>query len=175
MFGWVKLVIEDDFNLLQVSREEVFNFVECELLDVLEIDELSEVVDLSDIVLYDGDNLYRINQYVVLGLLVCLYFNVEVYIGLLRYDKVEIVVNLVINSGKYYLCVEGCKVINLGCRLGVVIDLEDLEGYVVVFVVNNDYNFEYIFVVCFDCYLGGMNFLQMNLYSVSQCSWCLVE
>lgn len=175
MFGRVKLVTEDDPNPPQASREEVFNFVERELLDALEIDELSEAVDLSDIVLYDGDNPYRINQHVVLGLLARLYLNAEVYTGSPRYDKAEIAANLVINSGKYHLCAEGCKVTNLGRRLGVATDPEDLEGYAAVFAANNDHNPEHIFAVRFDRYSGGMNFSQMNLHSASQRSWRLAE
>lgn len=73
------------------------------------------------------------------------------------------------------MCAEGCKVTNLGRRLGVATDPEDLEGYAAVFAANNDHNPEHIFAVRFDRYSGGMNFSQMNLHSASQRSWRLAE
>lgn len=139
--------MEINEDLLQVFCQEVFEFVESELFVVLGIVEVSEFMDLSNSLLVDGGFVYVMNCYGVMGIFVKLYFNVEVYIGMLMYDKVEIVVFYIIDSGQYVLCGEGCFVFNLGKCLWVDLDFEMLEGYVVVFVFNNEGNFEYIFLV----------------------------
>lgn len=133
-------------------------------------------MDLFNSQFVDGGFVYFMNCYGVMGIFVKLYFNVEVYMGMFMYDKVEIVVLYIIDSGQYVFCGEGCFVFNLGKCLWVDLDFVELEGYVVVFVVNNEGNLEYIFFVCYDEVIGvGMNFSQMNLYYFSQFIWNFQE
>lgn len=116
-------------------------------------------MDLSNSFFVDGGSVYILNCYGVLGILFKLYLNVEVYVGIFMYDKVEMVVFYIIDSGVYVFCDVGCMVINLGKWLKVDVDLVELEGYVVVFVFNNEGNLEYIFFVMYDeVFGGGMNF-----------------
>lgn len=117
-------------------------------------------MDFSNSLFFESSDVYEFNCYGVLGILVRFYLNVEVYIGMFRYEVVSMVVFYIIDSGYYQLCGQGCVVFNLGYCLGVFFDFEQLEGYVVVFVFNNDGNFEYIFFINYDEYLRlGMNFL----------------
>ena len=176
LFGRVKIVTETDPNPPQASRAEVFEFVEQELLAALEIAEITPMMEPGNGMLYDGNNVYRLNHYGVLGLLAKLYLNAEVYIGQPMYEKAEIATSYIIDSGRYRLCGEGCTVTNLGKRLGVASDPDRLEGYAAVFAPNNDDNPEHIFAVYYDEIRGaGMNFSQMNLHYASQRSWDLKE
>ena len=174
LFGRVKLLTENNPDPPQASRTEVFSFVEQELLAALGISSLSPSPDLSDCPLAEGGSAYVINRYGALGLLARLYLNAEVYTGVPMYDKAEIAASLIINSGRYWLCGEGCSVANLGRRSGVESDPERLEGYAAVFAPNNEDNPEHIFSVMYDELTGGgMNFSQMNLHYTSQLSWHL--
>ena len=172
LFGWVKIVTETDPDPPQASRAEVFAFVEQELLAALGIPEITPMMDLNNSLLYNGNNVYRLNHHGVLGLLAKLYLNAEVYIEQPMYDKAEIATSYIIDSGRYRLCGEGCAVPNLGKRSGVDSDPERLEGYAAVFAPNNNDNPEHIFAINYDEFRGGgMNFSQMNLHYASQLSW----
>ena len=161
-------------NQPQASRQEVFNFVEQEFLVALGISELTPTADLSESVLAEDGSTYVINRYGALGLLAKLYLNAEVYTGIPMYDKAEIAASLIIDSGHYWLCKEGCSVKNLGKRPGVDNDPDRLEGYAAIFASNNEDNPEHIFSVLYDEIRGGgMNFSQMNLHYASQLSWQL--
>jgi hypothetical protein len=168
-FGRVKIVTETQPDPPQASRQEVFNFVESELLDILGINEVTADMDLSSSLLEDGGSAYSLNRYGAMGLLAKLYLNAEVYTGTAMYDKAEIAASYVIDSGVYQLCGEGCMVSNLGKRPDVDKDPEMLEGYAAVFAPNNEGNPEHIFTVRYDEVNGpGMNFSQMNLHYSSQ-------
>lgn len=176
LYGRVKIITELDTDPPQASREEVFNFVESELLDVLRIEEVTESLDVSNSYLTDGGSAYVLNRYGALGVLAKLYLNAEVYIDSAIYDKAEIVASHVIDSGVYRLCGEGCRVKNLGRRPLVESDPEELEGYAAVFAPNNKDNPEHIFSIQYDEQTGpGMNFSQMNLHYASQFTWNLAE
>lgn len=175
-YGRVKLVTETDADPPQASRQEVFDFVESELLGALGISEVSESMDLSGSPLADGGSAYAMNRYGALGLLAKLYLNAEVYVGTAMYDKAEIAASYIIDSGMYVLCGEGCSVPNLGKRPRVDSDPETLEGYAAVFAPNNEGNPEHIFSVRYDeATGGGMNFSQMNLHYASQFTWNFQE
>ena len=172
MFGNVKIVTENSSDAPQSSRAEVFDFVEGELLDILGLTELTAGADLSGSFLGTDVDAYRVNQYAALGLLSKLYLNAEVYRGTAMYDKAAIAAGLVIDSGVYSLCDDGCTATNLGKRAGVDTDPDDLEGYAAVFAPNNNGNPEHIFSIDFDEVTGGgMNFSQMNLHYSSQFTW----
>jgi len=145
MFGNVKIVTENSSDAPQSSRAEVFDFVEGELLDILGLTELTAGADLSGSFLGTDVDAYRVNQYAALGLLSKLYLNAEVYRGTAMYDKAAIAAGLVIDSGVYSLCDDGCTATNLGKRAGVDTDPDDLEGYAAVFAPNNNGNPEHIF------------------------------
>lgn len=168
-YGRVKLVTENDTDPPQASREDVFAFVESELLAALGISEVTADMDLSASPLADGGSAYTMNRYGALGLLAKLYLNAEVYTGMPMYDKAEIAASFVIDSGVYVLCDEGCSVPNLGRRPDVSTDPATLDGYAAVFAANNEGNPEHIFSVRYDEVNGpGMNFSQMNLHYSSQ-------
>lgn len=174
MFGRVKIFTEEDIDPPQVSRQEVFDFVEDELLDVLGVAELSPDMDLSSSLLLESGSAYQMNRYGALGILAKLYLNAEIYTATPMYDKAEIAASYIIDSGHYQLCGEGCVVQNLGRRNGVDSDPELLEGYAAVFASNNDGNPEHIFSINYDEHSGpGMNFSHMSLHSGSQQSWRL--
>ncbi|MCB0614010.1 MAG: RagB/SusD family nutrient uptake outer membrane protein [Phaeodactylibacter sp.] len=174
LYGRVKIVTESNPDPPQASREEVFTFVESELLAALGIPEVSASMDLSGSLLADGGSAYVMNRYGALGLLARLYLNAEVYTGTPRWEKAEIAASYIIDSGVYQLCGEGCKVKNLGKRPAVDSDPEEQEGYAAVFAPNNEGNPEHIFSVLYDEATGtGMNFSQMNLHYASQLSWHL--
>ena len=168
-FGRVKVATEATTDPPQSSREEVFTFIEGELLDILGITEVSENMDLSSSLLEDGGSAYALNRYGAMGLLAKLYLNAEVYTGEPRWEEAELAASYVIDSGVYQLCGEGCKVDNLGKRPDVDKDPDQLEGYAAVFAPNNEGNPEHIFSVRYDEVNGtGMNFSQMNLHYSSQ-------
>lgn len=172
LYGRVKLVTETNNNPPQASRQDVFNFVEGELLAALGVPAITAGMDLSNSPLADGGSAYIINRYGALGLLAKLYLNAEVYTGTAMYDKAEIAASYIIDSGVYQLCGAGCEVTNLGRRRGVASDPEKLTGYAAVFAPNNAGNPEHIFAVEYDEVSGtGMNFGQMNLHYASQFTW----
>ncbi|KGE87790.1 RagB/SusD family nutrient uptake outer membrane protein [Phaeodactylibacter xiamenensis] len=176
LFGRVKIVTEYDPNPPQATREEVFNFVEQELLAILEVPEVSADMDLSSSSLSESSDAYELNRYGALGILARLYLNAEVYTGMPRYESAGTAASYIIDSGHYQLCGQGCAVPNLGRRQGVPFDSEQLEGYAAVFAPNNDGNPEHIFSINYDEYLGpGMNFSQMVLHPASRLSWHLQE
>lgn len=172
VYGRVKLVTESTPDPPQASRQEVFDFVESELLAALGIAEVSPTMDLSSSLLGESSSAYIINRYGALGILAKLYLNAEVYTGTAMYDKAEAAAAYVIDSGAYQLCGVGCSVSNLGKRRGVASDPDELEGYAAVFAPNNEGNPEHIFSVMYDeASGGGMNFSQMNLHYSSQFTW----
>jgi hypothetical protein len=172
LFGNVKIITIPGEDAPQASRQEVFDFVESELLAVLKVDEVSSTMDLSDSALGTEFNPYIFNQYGVLGLLAKLYLNAEVYTGSPRWQEAADAASYIIDSGVYQLCGEGCKVRNLGRRNGVDTDPLHLEGYAAVFAPNNEDNREHIFSVFYDeLSATGMNFSQMNLHYGNQLSY----
>ncbi|HKK79206.1 MAG TPA: RagB/SusD family nutrient uptake outer membrane protein [Phaeodactylibacter sp.] len=174
MFGRVKILTEESTDPPQVSRQEVFDFVEGELLEVLGVVELGPDIDFGGSALPESGSAHQMNRYGALGILAKLYINAEVYTGTPMYDKAEIAASYIIDSGYYQLCGEGCAVQNLGKRNGVDSDPELLEGYAAVFAPNNDNNPEHVFSINYDEHLGpGMNFSHMSLHNGSQQSWRL--
>lgn len=174
LYGNVKIVTETDNDPPQSSRQEVFDFVESELLAALDISEVSSTMDLSNSPLGTDNNPYSINQYGALGILAKVYLNSEVYSGTARWAEAAAAADYIINGGVYTLCGEGCSVKNLGRRPDVESDPEELVGYAAVFAPNNERNPEHIFVVNYDEVTGGgMNFSQMNLHYSSQFTWNL--
>ncbi len=173
LYGRVKVVTENNPDPPQASRQEVFNFVEEELLAALGVPGgVSADMDLSNSLLADGGSAYLINRYGALGILAKLYLNAEVYTGTARWEEAEIAADYIISSGVYQLCGEGCAVNNLGKRPAVDADPNMLEGYAAVFAPNNEGNPEHIFSVLYDEVTGtGMNFSQMNLHYSSQFTW----
>jgi hypothetical protein len=172
MYGNVKIITQPGVDAPQATRQQVFNFVESELLAALGIPAVTAGMDLSGSALGTAPNAYRINVYGALGILAKLYLNAEVYVGTRMYDKAAIAAGYVIDSGAYRLCGDGCKVPNLGRRPAVASDPAELEGYAAVFAPNNENNPEHIFSVFYDqARAGGMNFSQMNLHYSSQFTW----
>jgi len=173
LFGRVKIVTMPLSDAPQSSRQEVFDFVESELLGALGIDEVSPSMDLSDSPLSaDAGSAYQINQYGALGLLAKIYLNSEVYTGSERWRDAATAASYIIDSGVYALCDDGCTVSNLGKRPSVDSDPDQLEGYAAVFAPNNEGNPEHIFSARYDEVTGtGMNFSQMNLHYSSQFTW----
>ncbi len=172
LFGNVKIVTESNSDPAQSSRQEVFNFIESELLATLGISEVSSAMDVSGSALGTEVNAYAINRYAALGILAKLYLNAEVYTGTPMYDKAAAAAGYVIDSGVYQLCGAGCSVPNLGKRGGVASDPDDLEGYPAVFAPNNENNPENIWTVEYDeVTAGGMNFAMMSLHYSSQFTW----
>ncbi len=169
MFGNVKIVTTPGSDAPQVSRQEVFNFVESELLAALGVSSVTRGMDLSGSALGVDANAYRINTYGALGVLAKLYLNAEVYTGTARYEEADIAASYIIDSGAYQLCGDGCEVPNLGKRPAVDSDPAMLEGYAAVFAANNQGNPEHIFTIEYDeVTAGGMNFAMMNLHYSSQ-------
>ena len=169
LFGNVKLITSPGGDAPQSSRQDVFNFVESELLASLDVAQLSAGMDLSGSALGAGTNEYRINTYGALGILARVYLNAEVYIGSAMYDKADIAASYIIDSGVYSLCDAGCAVPNQAKRPAVDSDPDMLEGYAAVFAPNNQGNPENIFTVEYDEVTGGgMNFSVMNLHYSSQ-------
>ena len=143
-FGNVKLITTPGTDSPQVSKAEVFAFVEAELLGALGISEVTNSMDLSGSPLGTDFNPYQLNQYGALGILAKLYLNAEVYAGQARYEEAA-AASFIIDSGVYSLCGGGCSVSNLGKRAGVDADPDELEGFAAVFAPNNENNPEHIF------------------------------
>jgi hypothetical protein len=177
LYGRVKISTEVNPDPPQSSRQELFDFVETELLEAIGVPGgVTADMDLSNSNLSDGGSAYILNRYGALGILAKLYLNAEVYTGTARWAEAEICADYIISSGVYQLCGEGCMVPNLGRRPAVASDPEMLEGYAAVFAPNNEGNPEHIFSVEYDEVTGGgMNFSQMNLHYVSQFTWNLDE
>ncbi len=174
MFGGVKVVTAPGQDPPQVSRQEVFNWIESELLDVIGVSAITPGADISGSDLNTTNNPYQINVYGALGILAKVYLNAEVYTGTPRWQEAADAAGLVIDSGVYSLCGAGCAVPNLGRRPGVDTDPEMLEGFAAVFAPNNGGNPEHIFTINYDeVDGGGMNFSQMNLHYSSQVTWNL--
>ncbi|MDT0678492.1 RagB/SusD family nutrient uptake outer membrane protein [Autumnicola musiva] len=97
LFGNVPIVTEfdvpDDFAPETNSREEVFDFIE------------SELMEIEDLVTQDvGGNAYgRINYYTVQAILAKLYLNAEVYKNTPEWSKAEAACDKIINSGEFSL------------------------------------------------------------------------
>lgn len=174
LYGNVKIITTPGSDSPQVTRSEVFDFVESELLAALGISEVSASMDLSSSPLGTDNNPYAINQYGALGILAKVYLNAEVYTGTARWAEAAAASSYIIDSGVYALCGAGCTVTNLGKRAGVASDPDNLEGYAAVFAANNENNPEHIFTVNYDeASATGMNFVQMNLHYSSQFTWNL--
>jgi len=172
LYGNIKIITSPGGDAVQSSKEDVFAWVENELLTALGVSEITSSVDLSNSPLSTDNNPYLINQYGALGMLSKLYLNAEIYTGTPRYREAADAASIIIDSGVYALCGDGCQVANLGKRPGVDTDPDMLEGYAAVFAANNTANVEHIFSVNFDeAGGGGMNFSQMNLHYSSQFAW----
>ena len=168
-FGNVKIITSPGTDAPQVSRAEVFDFVESELLEALGVSAISSSMDLSNSPLGTDFNPYQINQFGALGILAKVYLNAEVYAGQARYDEAAAAASYIIDSGVYTLCDAGCGVPNLGKRAGVDSDPDNIEGFGAVFEPNNENNPEHIFAVFYDeASAGGMNFAPMSLHYSSQ-------
>lgn len=171
LYGRVKIITKAGGDAPQSARTAVFDFVEKELLESLNITSLTAGLTFSTSPLGVSVNPYRINRFGALGILAQLYLNAEVYRGVKMYDKAAIAAGYVIDSGVYRLCGAGCRVSNLGKR-AIASDPAELEGYAAVFAANNESNPEIVFSVYFDgVKAGGMNFGQMNLHYSSQFSY----
>ncbi len=169
LYGNVKIITEPGGDAPQSTRQDVFNFVETELLDALGISAVTAGMDLSSSPLGADFNPYAVNQFSALGFLAKLYLNAEVYTGTARWNEAAVAAGYIIDSGVYRLCGDGCTVANLWKRNGVDTDPDELEGYAAVFAANNENNPEHIFAVLYDeASAGGMNFSQMNLHYSSQ-------
>ena len=179
LYGGVKIVTEPGQEVAQSTRQEVYNFVESELLAALGTTEISANTVFQDTGLQESfGTTYRINRYGALGILAKLYLNHDVYNGTAAADaatftKAAQAAKIIMDSGRYSLCeTADCSVTNLGRRPSVSSDPERLEGYAAVFAANNDQNKEHIFAVGFDeATAGGMNFSQMTLHYSSQLTW----
>ena len=172
LFGRVKIVTSPGTDAAQATRQQVYDFVESELLATLGISAVSASMDLSNSDLGLETNAYRVNRFAAMGLLSKLYLNAEVYTGTAKYTEAAQAAGYVIDSGIYQLCGAGCKVPNLGRRPAVTSDPKDLEGYAAVFAPNNEGNKEHIWSVMYDEVTnGGMNFAMMGLHYSSQFTW----
>lgn len=174
LYGRVKLITTPNQDAPQSSRQEVFEFIEEELLTALGIEAITANLDLSSSNLGAEQSEFRINQYAALGILAKLYLNAEVYTGAARYQEAAWAADYIIENGPYRLCGPDCSVTNLGKRPGVASDPENLTGFAAVFAPNNGGNPEHIFSVNYDESTGGgMNFSQMTLHYSSQFTWNL--
>ena len=178
LYGGVKIVTEPGQEVAQSSRQEVYNFVESELLAALGTTEITANTVFQDTGLQESfGTTYRINRYAALGMLAKLYLNHDVYNGDAAADpatftKAAQAAKIIMDSGRYSLCSTGCSVTNLGRRPAVSSDPATLEGYAAVFAANNDQNQEHIFAVGYDeATAGGMNFAKMTLHYSSQLTW----
>ncbi|WP_299097371.1 RagB/SusD family nutrient uptake outer membrane protein [Winogradskyella sp.] len=94
VFGKGVLATEENFGqsepLPEASRQELFNYVETELLAI-------------EPVISETSNYGRANKYVVDMLLAKLYINAEVYTGTARWDDAATYINKIINEGPYSL------------------------------------------------------------------------
>ena len=101
LFGNVKLITEPGVDAPQVSRSEVYDFVESELLSALGVSSITPGMDLSSSALGFDVNPYRINVYGALGIISRLYLNAEEYVGVAMYEEADIASSLIIDSGVY--------------------------------------------------------------------------
>jgi hypothetical protein len=169
MFGRVKLITTPRVDAPQVSRLEVYKFVEKELLESIGITEVSPTMDLSRSPLGEAPSQYRMTRWAALGILAKLYLNAEVYSGTAEWNKAATAAGYIIDRGPYRICGANCKVTNLWRRPSVTSDPAELTGYAAVFAANNENNPENILTVEYDeARAGGMNFSQMNLHYSSQ-------
>jgi len=176
LFGNVKLITEPGVDAPQVSRQEVYSFVESELLSAIGVSAITPGMDISSSPLGVDVNPYRINIYGALGIISRLYLNAEEYVGTPMFVEADIASSIIIDSGVYQLCGEGCAVTNLARRPAVASDPEMLEGFAAVFAPNNENNPEHIFTIEYDEVTGGgMNFAQMNLHGPSQFTYNLTD
>jgi hypothetical protein len=177
MYGRVKIITASGGDAPQASRNEVFDFVESELLGALGLASfpIMGAPDLSGSALGTAAGQpYIINQFAALGVLAKLYLNAEVYTGTPRYAEADIAASYIIDNGGYQLCGAGCSVTNLAKRPNVDSDPENLEGYAAVFAPNNQNNPEMIWSVFYDqASAGGMNFTQMNFHYSTQLTYSL--
>ena len=178
LYGGVKIVTEPGQEVAQSSRQEVYNFVESELLAALGTTEITANTVFQDTGLQESyGTTYRINRYAALGMLAKLYLNHDVYNGAAAaaaatFTKAAQAAKIIMDSGRYSLCSTGCSVTNLGRRPAVASDPATLDGYAAVFAANNDQNQEHIFAVGYDeATAGGMNFAKMTLHYSSQLTW----
>ena len=172
LFGNVKIVTSPGQDAPQASRQEVFNFIESEVLAALGVSAVSASMDLTNSDLTTSPKKYRINQYAAVALLSRLYLNAEVYTGTARWQESADAASWVIDNGPYVLTDESVKVKNLSKRPGVATDPDELVGYPAMFAPNNQDNPETIFTVPFDGVTGGgMNFHMMGLHQPSQFSF----
>lgn len=97
LYGNVPIVdrydVPEDFKPETKSRQEVYNFIESELLDIM--DKLSRETGL----VYFG----RINYYVAQMILAKLYINAEVYTGTEQWQKALVACDSIIGSDNYML------------------------------------------------------------------------
>ena len=176
LFGRVKIVTETATDPPQATRQQVFDFVESELLDVLGVGAVTGTMDLSGSDLGTDPTPTRINQFAAMGLLAKLYLNAEVYTGTPRWQEAEDAAQYILDNGPYQLCGDGCTVPNLGRRPAVASDPENLEGYAAIFAPNNENNPEIIWSIFYDeSGATGMNFAQMTLHYGSQLTWALQD
>lgn len=172
LYGRVKIVTTPGVDAPQSTREQVFNFVESELLAALGVASISPTMNLDASPLATAKTQYRINQFAALGLIAKLYLNAKVYTGIPRWAEASAAADYVINNGGYTLCADGCTVPNEGRRPSVATDPDELEGYAAVFAPNNQNNPEIIWSIAYDNVTGGnMNFAQMTLHYSSQFTW----
>lgn len=173
LYGRVKIVTAAGQNPPQSTRQQVFNFVESELLAALGVPAITASMDLSASPLGTDKNPYRINQFAALGILAKVYLNAEVYTGTGKYQQAADAASYVIDQGGYILCNDGnCVVPNPGRRPAVASDPVNLTGYATVFAPNNQNNPEIIWSVAYDAVsAGGMNFNMMTLHYASQFTW----
>ncbi|PKA98834.1 putative outer membrane starch-binding protein [Flavobacteriaceae bacterium MAR_2009_75] len=173
-FGRVKIITSPGQDAPQSSRQDVFNFIESELLDVLGIPAVTASLNLSGSDLNTDISNYRINQYAALGILAKLYLNAEVYTGTPRWEEAQWAAEYILDNSPYQLCADGCSVPNQAKRPSVASDPETLEGYAAVFAPNNENNPEIIWAAEYDeTGAGGMNFNVMTLHGPSQLTWGL--
>lgn len=174
LFGRVKIITSPGVDAPQSNRQEVYDFVESELLEALGISEVSSNMDLSGSALNTDVSDYRINQYAALGILAKLYLNAEIYTGAPKWQEAQWATEYILDNSPYQLCGEGCISPNLSKRPQVDEDPETLEGYATVFAPNNQGNPEIIWSIEYDeTGATGMNFSRFTLHSPSQLTYGL--
>lgn len=92
-FGNVKIVTVPEVDAPQSDREEVFDFVETELLEAINSGDLSQ----------ERGNVARINEYAARGVLAKLYLNAEVYTSNARWDDAAAQAQIIMDEGPYDL------------------------------------------------------------------------
>ncbi|MEO1049033.1 MAG: RagB/SusD family nutrient uptake outer membrane protein [Bacteroidota bacterium] len=128
----------------QTGRTQVFNFIETELLNVLNAGLLSDANDASSYA--------RMNEWATRTLLAKLYLNAEVYTGTPRYAEAAEQANLVIQSGLYSL----------------------EANYLDQFSAENEGSVEQIFSIPYDeVFATGFNIAQMTLHYQSELTFDL--